>query len=68
MIQLVVFDMAGTTVDEDNMVYMTVRAAINAAGYQFTQEQVQEAGAGKEKSKAIRVVAARRPPPYRRRG
>ena len=53
MIELVVFDMAGTTVDEDNVVYKTVRAAINAAGYQFTQDQVQAAGAGKEKSQAI---------------
>ncbi|MCA9038076.1 MAG: HAD hydrolase-like protein, partial [Planctomycetaceae bacterium] len=58
MIQLVVFDMAGTTIDEDNVVYKTVRAAINAVGYQFTQEQVQEVGAGKEKSQAIRDVLA----------
>lgn len=58
MIKLVVFDMAGTTVDEDNVVYKTVRAAINARGYKFTQEQVQEAGAGKEKSQAIRDVLA----------
>ncbi len=58
MIRLVVFDMAGTTVDEDNVVYKTVRAAINAAGYQFSQEQVQEFGAGKEKSQAIRDVLA----------
>jgi phosphonatase-like hydrolase len=58
MIKLVVFDMAGTTVDEDNVVYKTVREAINAAGYKFTQEQVQEVGAGKEKSQAIRDVLA----------
>ncbi len=58
MIKLVVFDMAGTTVDEDNVVYKTVRAAINSAGYTFTQEQVQAAGAGKEKSQAIRDVLA----------
>lgn len=58
MIELVVFDMAGTTVDEDNVVYKTVRSAINSAGYSFTQDQVQEAGAGKEKSKAIRDVLA----------
>nr|WP_220498190.1 phosphonatase-like hydrolase [Rhodopirellula sp. JC639] len=50
--------MAGTTVDEDNVVYKTVRAAINAAGYEFTQDQVQAAGAGKEKSQAIRDVLA----------
>ena len=58
MIQLVVFDMAGTTVDEDNVVYKTVRAAINAAGYDFTQDQVHAEGAGKEKSQAIRDVLA----------
>ncbi len=58
MIELVVFDMAGTTVDEDNVVYKTVRAAINAAGYRFTQAQVQATGAGKEKSQAIRDVLA----------
>lgn len=58
MIKLVVFDMAGTTVDEDNVVYKTVRAAINAAGYNFSQDQVQLAGAGKEKSQAIRDTLA----------
>ncbi|MEL7497000.1 MAG: phosphonatase-like hydrolase [Planctomycetota bacterium] len=58
MIKLVVFDMAGTTVDEDNVVYKTVRAAINSAGYEFSQEQVQAVGAGKEKSQAIRDVLA----------
>jgi len=58
MITLIVFDMAGTTVDEDNVVYKTVRAAINAVGYDFTQQQVQAAGAGKEKSQAIRDVLA----------
>lgn len=58
MIQLVVFDMAGTTVDEDNVVYKTVRAAINQAGYAVTQDQVQAAGAGKEKRQAIADVLA----------
>jgi phosphonatase-like hydrolase len=58
MIELVVFDMAGTTIDEDNVVYKTVRAAVNAAGYDFSQEQVQMMGAGKEKSQAIRDVLA----------
>ena len=58
MIELVVFDMAGTTVDEDNVVYKTVRAAINSAGYDFSQDQVQASGAGKEKSQAIRDVLA----------
>ena len=58
MIELVVFDMAGTTVDEDNVVYKTVREAINSHGYEFTLEQVLDAGAGKEKSQAIRDVLA----------
>lgn len=58
MLELIVFDMAGTTVDEDNVVYKTVRAAVNAAGYDFSQEQVQAVGAGKEKSQAIRDVLA----------
>ncbi len=58
MIELVVFDMAGTTVDEGNVVYKTVRAAINGFGYDVTQEQVQATGAGKEKSQAIRDVLA----------
>lgn len=58
MIELVVFDMAGTTVDEDNVVYKTVRDAVNAAGHNFSLEQVQAAGAGKEKSQAIRDVLA----------
>ena len=58
MIELVVFDMAGTTVDEGNVVYKTVRAAVNAAGYDFSQEQVQAFAAGKEKSQAIRDVLA----------
>jgi len=58
MIKLVVFDMAGTTVDEDNVVYKTVRAVINEAGYDFSLEQVLEFGAGKEKEQAIRDVLA----------
>ena len=58
MIELVVFDMAGTTVDEDNVVYKTVREAINSHGYEFTLEQVLDAGSGKEKSQAIRDVLA----------
>lgn len=57
-VEMIVFDMAGTTVDENNVVYKTVRSAINTAGYRFTQEEVQAAGAGKEKSQAIRDVLA----------
>lgn len=53
MIQLVVFDMAGTTVDEDNLVYKTLRQSIEAAGHLVTLEQVLALGAGKEKRQAI---------------
>ncbi|WP_276481475.1 phosphonatase-like hydrolase [Paraflavitalea pollutisoli] len=58
MIQLAVFDMAGTTVNEDNLVYKTLREAINEAGYQFTLDQVLAAGAGQEKLQAIKSVLA----------
>jgi len=57
-IKLVVFDMAGTTVDEDNVVYKTVQQCINDAGYEFTLEEVLEHGAGKEKHQAIKDVLA----------
>lgn len=57
-VDLIIFDMAGTTVDEQNVVYKTVRRAINEAGYDFSQDQVQAEGAGKEKSQAIRDVLA----------
>lgn len=56
MIKMVVFDMAGTTVDEDNVVYKTLQKAINATGYTFTLEQVLEFGAGKEKLQAIKDI------------
>lgn len=56
MIKMVVFDMAGTTVDEDNVVYKTVRQAINEAGYPVTLDEVLAEGAGKEKLQAIRSV------------
>ncbi len=58
MTKLVVFDMAGTTVDEDNVVYKTVRDVINHAGYNFSLSQVLEFGAGKEKKQAIQDVLA----------
>lgn len=58
MIKMVVFDMAGTTVNEDNVVYKTLRKAINDAGYAFSLEQVLAEGAGKEKLQAIKSVLA----------
>ncbi|MFC4231363.1 phosphonatase-like hydrolase [Parasediminibacterium paludis] len=56
MIQMVVFDMAGTTVDEDNVVYKTLHTAINEAGVDVTFEDVLLHGAGKEKYKAIKDI------------
>ncbi|RPG28147.1 MAG: phosphonatase-like hydrolase [Muricauda sp. TMED12] len=52
-IQLAVFDMAGTTVNEDNVVYKTVRAALAKYGVEVSLNTVLEFGAGKEKFKAI---------------
>ncbi|SEK82412.1 phosphonatase-like hydrolase [Olivibacter domesticus] len=57
-IKMVVFDMAGTTVNEDNIVYKTVRSAINEAGFNLNLEQVLAEGAGKEKRQAIRSILA----------
>jgi phosphonatase-like hydrolase len=56
MIKMIVFDMAGTTVNEDNLVYKILQQAINEAGFNFTLGQVLEEGAGKEKLQAIRSV------------
>jgi len=53
-----VFDMAGTTVDEDNLVYKTVRNAVQRAGHEVSLETVLEHAAGKEKLQAIRDVLA----------
>ncbi|MBE7176328.1 MAG: HAD-IA family hydrolase [Mucilaginibacter polytrichastri] len=55
---MVVFDMAGTTVDEHNLVYKTLRTAINEAGFNLDLEQVLAEGAGKEKKEAIRSILA----------
>lgn len=52
-IELAVFDMAGTTVNEDNVVYKTVRAALAKHGVEVSLDTVLEFGAGKEKFKAI---------------
>lgn len=53
---MVVFDMAGTTVNEDNIVYKTLQNAINKAGFEVTLLQVLEKGAGKEKLQAIKSI------------
>lgn len=55
-IRMAVFDMAGTTIDENNVVYKTVQTAVNEAGFSFSLEQVLAQGAGKEKLQAIKDV------------
>src|SRR5690606_29794058 len=49
-------DMAGTTVDEDNLVYKTLHKAINHHGYPVSLEDVLAKGAGKEKKQAIEAI------------
>src|SRR5690606_1050610 len=62
-IKLCVFDMAGTTVNEDNLVYKTVRDAINQAlndddkaNHKVDLDICLEFGAGKEKRQAINDI------------
>lgn len=55
-IQLVVFDMAGTTIDEQNAVYKAIHQALNEAGHECSLELVLEIAAGKEKFQAIKDV------------
>lgn len=56
-IKMIVFDMAGTTVNEDNIVYKTLKNAINTVGgYELSLPEVLEHGAGKEKLQAIKSV------------
>lgn len=55
-IELVVFDMAGTTVNEGNVVYKTVQKVIVDEGYNVTLQQVLLHAAGKEKHQAITDV------------
>lgn len=53
-IAMVVFDMAGTTVDEGNVVYRTLHKAIEKVCPSISFEDVLKLGAGKEKLQAIR--------------
>ncbi|MEH6679829.1 MAG: phosphonatase-like hydrolase [Sediminicola sp.] len=59
IIELAVFDMAGTTVDEKNVVYKTLQKAINEKGYGLSLDFVLEHGAGKEKHQAIKDILER---------
>ena len=51
---MVVFDMAGTSVDEGNVVYRTLHKAIEKVCPSVSFEDVLKLGAGKEKLQAIR--------------
>ena len=53
-VKMVVFDMAGTTVDEGNVVYRTLHQAIEKVAPTISFEDVLKSGAGKEKLQAIR--------------
>lgn len=55
-IALLVLDMAGTTVNENNVVYKTVRKALANNGFDLPLDMVLELGAGKEKAQAIRDI------------
>lgn len=59
MIKMVVFDMAGTTVDEQNVVYKTLQQAINKGGVSVTLEEVLAEGGGKEKKAAITDIVGK---------
>ncbi len=52
-VKMVVFDMAGTTVNENNVVYKTLHNAINEAGFPVSLQEVLAEGAGKEKLQAV---------------
>ncbi|WP_185142140.1 HAD-IA family hydrolase [Chryseobacterium pennipullorum] len=52
-IELLVLDMAGTTIDEDNVVYKTLTRAVNEYGYAVSLEKVLSSCAGMEKLEAI---------------
>ena len=60
-IQCVVFDMAGTTVNEDNIVYKTLQAALNHFNVPVDLNHVLLYGAGKEKFQAIKDIISNSP-------
>ena len=53
MIQLVIFDMAGTTIQEDNLVYKTIMKVMQAELPSLNLNLVLRIAAGKEKRQAI---------------
>lgn len=61
MVKLVIFDMAGTAINEDNLVYKTIQRMMTQHGLEVSLETVLEFGAGKEKRTAIADIAAQIP-------
>lgn len=59
-IKMIVFDMAGTTIDEQNIVYKTLHKAITNAGYHISLNDVLELGAGMEKLQAIKAILSKK--------
>ncbi|MEA9414208.1 phosphonatase-like hydrolase [Flavobacterium sp. PL02] len=57
-IEMVVFDMAGTTINEQNIVYKSLHKSINKFGIDVSLELVLSIGAGKEKYQAIKDILA----------
>jgi len=53
MLRMFVFDMAGTTINEGNLVYKTLHKALDRIGQQVTFEEVLALGAGKDKRSAL---------------
>jgi len=58
-IKMIVFDMAGTTIDEDNIVYKTLHNSINQYGVTVDLSAVLEIGAGQEKLTAIKDIVSK---------
>ncbi len=57
MTKLIVFDMAGTVINEDNVVYKTLQQAADRGGIAVDLDQVLAIGAGKEKAVALNDIA-----------
>jgi len=58
-IKMIVFDMAGTTIDEDNIVYKTLHKSINHYGVTVDLQAVLAIGAGQEKLTAIKDIVSK---------
>ena len=58
-IKMIVFDMAGTTIDEDNIVYKTLHKSINEYDVDVDLTAVLEIGAGQEKLTAIKDIVSK---------